>query len=91
MNFEEGVKIFKSLSDINRLKIIDLLSHGEKCACEILKNFDFTQPTLSHHMKILLDCGLISCRKDGLWTYYSLNNINCNKMMLMILTLVTKE
>lgn len=91
MNFEEGVKIFKSLSDINRLKIIDLRSHGEKCACEILKNFDFTQPTLSHHMKILLDCGLISCRKDGLWTYYSLNNINCNKMMLMILTLVTKE
>lgn len=66
-------KILKALSDANRLKIIDILSCGEKCACDILDHFDFTQPTLSHHMKILAECGLVEVRKDGLWNYYSLN------------------
>ncbi|MCR4944822.1 MAG: metalloregulator ArsR/SmtB family transcription factor, partial [Clostridium sp.] len=50
--FEENAKIFKALSDVNRLKIIDILSSEELCACQILPEFDFTQPTLSHHMKI---------------------------------------
>ena len=59
MNYEENAKIIKALSDPNRLKIIDILSCGEKCACDILEHFDFTQPTLSHHMKVLMDCGLV--------------------------------
>ena len=56
-NYEENAKIIKALSDPSRLKIIDILSCGEKCACDILEHFDFTQPTLSHHMKVLMDCG----------------------------------
>lgn len=66
-------EVFKVLSDANRLKIIDILSCGERCACEILKFFDFTQPTLSHHMRVLSDLGLVIARKDGIWTHYSLN------------------
>ena len=88
-NYDDSAKIIKALSDASRLKIIDILSCGEKCACDILEHFVFTQPTLSHHMKVLMDTGIVKCRKDGLWSYYSLNNTNCNKLMLFLMNLVT--
>jgi ArsR family transcriptional regulator len=69
----EYALFFKALSDTNRLMIIDMLSCGELCACVILEKFQITQPTLSHHMKTLCDCGLVKGRKEGKWTYYSLN------------------
>jgi ArsR family transcriptional regulator len=69
----ENVGLFKALSDTNRIMIVDMLSCGELCACKILEKFEITQPTLSHHMKILCDCGLVNARKDGKWTYYSLD------------------
>lgn len=90
-NYEENSKIIKALADSNRLKIIDILSCGEKCACELLEEFDFTQPTLSHHMKVLSDCNIVTCRKEGLWSYYSLNNSNCNKLILFLMNLVTDK
>jgi ArsR family transcriptional regulator len=65
--------ICKALGDPNRLKIVQMLSGCEKCACVILEEFNITQPTLSHHMKILCDCGLVNVRKDGKWSHYSLN------------------
>lgn len=87
--YEHNAKIFKALSDPNRLEIIDILSCGEKCACDILENFQFTQPTLSHHMKVLMECGLVRARKDGLWSYYSLDNTNTDKIMLFLMKLIT--
>jgi ArsR family transcriptional regulator len=63
----------KAISDAKRLSIIDMLSCGELCACNILEKFEITQPTLSHHMKILCDSGLVLPRQDGKWTYYTLN------------------
>ncbi|MDE8331751.1 metalloregulator ArsR/SmtB family transcription factor [Erysipelothrix rhusiopathiae] len=66
--------IFKVLSDDTRLKIIDMLSSEELCACHILEDFDITQPTLSYHMKMLVESGLVSSKKDGNWTRYSLND-----------------
>lgn len=63
----------KALSDPNRLKIVQLLSKGEKCACKLLEEFDITQPTLSHHMRILCECGLVDVRKEGRWAHYSIN------------------
>jgi ArsR family transcriptional regulator len=63
----------KALADINRLMIVDMLSCGELCACNILEKFSITQSTLSHHMKILCDCGLVSARKEGKWMYYTLD------------------
>lgn len=91
MNLDYGgnAKIIKALSDASRLKIIDILSCGERCACEILNHFEFTQPTLSHHMKVLIECGLVEARKEGLWNYYSLNNSNCNKLILFLMNLIT--
>ena len=70
----ENALLFKALSDPNRLMIVDMLSGGELCACVILEEFKITQPTLSHHMRTLCDCGLVNGRKVGKWTYYSLNN-----------------
>ena len=65
--------IFKAFCDENRVRILQLLQNGEKCACRLLEEMNITQPTLSHHMKILSDCNLISVRKDGKWSYYSIN------------------
>ena len=51
----------------NRLEIVQMLSDGEKCGCKLLERFEITQPTLSHHMKILVGCGLVNDRKEGKW------------------------
>jgi Predicted transcriptional regulators len=73
MNTIDYALIFKALSDSNRLQIIEMLSDGEKCACKLLERFEITQPTLSHHMRILCECSLVNVRKDGKWSHYSLN------------------
>lgn len=73
METTDMILICKALSDSNRLDIVRMLSDGEKCGCKILDKFDITQPTLSHHMKILVDCGLVNDRKEGKWHHYSLN------------------
>ena len=65
MTREEVANICKAMSDANRLRIIEMLTSGEKCGCELLEELQVTQPTLSHHMKVLSDCGLVSSRKDG--------------------------
>jgi ArsR family transcriptional regulator len=84
--------VLKALSDPNRLMIIDMLSCGELCACVILEKFNITQPTLSHHMKNLCGCALVTGRKEGKWTYYSLNakTIREFRAFLKIIT-TTKE
>ena len=65
--------IFKALGDENRIKILKLLQSGEKCACILLEDLHITQPTLSHHMKILCDAEIVVGRKEGKWTHYSIS------------------
>ena len=65
--------VFKAFCDENRIRILDMLSTGEKCACRLLEEIDVTQPTLSHHMKILCDSGIVVGRKEGKWTHYSIS------------------
>ena len=71
--YKKYSRLFKVLSDPNRLMIIDMLSCGELCACVILEKFNISQPTLSHHMKSLCDSGLVIGRKEGKWMHYSLS------------------
>ena len=66
--------IYKAYCDENRLKIIDVLTLGEHCACDLLEQLTIGQSTLSHHMKILNEAGLINDRKEGKNIYYSLKN-----------------
>ena len=74
MNEIDIALICKALGDSNRLKIVEMLSDGEKCACKLLEAFNITQPTLSHHMKILCECGLVEVEKVGKWSHYSINS-----------------
>lgn len=65
--------IFKALGDETRLTIYKKLIEESLCACKLLDMFNITQPTLSYHMKTLVDCGLVSCVKNGKWCNYSIN------------------
>lgn len=73
MGYKEDVKRIKALGDENRLAILELLQEGEKCACVILEELEITQPTLSHHMKILCDSGIVDSYKEGKWMHYSIS------------------
>ena len=65
--------IFKAFCDVNRIRILKMLRSGEKCACKLLEELNVTQPTLSHHMKILCDSGVVIGRKEGKWMHYSIS------------------
>ncbi|HHA5616212.1 MULTISPECIES: As(III)-sensing metalloregulatory transcriptional repressor ArsR [Staphylococcus] len=74
MSYKELSTILKVLSDPSRLEILDLLSCVELCACDLLEHFQFSQPTLSHHMKSLVDNELVTTRKNGNKHMYQLNH-----------------
>lgn len=73
LNAKKTAVIFKAFCDENRIRILQLLSDGEKCACKLLEEMNITQPTLSHHMKTLLDSGIVEGRKEGKWMHYSIS------------------
>lgn len=79
-NYGKYALFMKALSDETRVKIFDMLVGGELCACDILEEFSITQPTLSYHMKILCESGLVNSRRDGVWMKYSINR-NSLEMM----------
>ena len=86
MENQKAAQAFKALGDENRLKILQMVAEQDEiCACDLLEAFDFTQPTLSHHIKILCAAGLIECRKEGKWMHYSLNP-DCVKDMRALLS-----
>ncbi len=66
-------KVFKALDDEKRLQILDILRTGERCACVLLEDIHVSQSTLSHHMKILCESGLVRGCKDGKWVHYSID------------------
>ena len=84
MNEIDAAVICKALGDSNRLQIIKMLLDGEKCGCKLLETFEITQPTLSHHMKILCECGLVNDRKEGKWHHYSINSYVWNELSAFI-------
>lgn len=67
------MKQLKALSDPTKNKICEMLREKSLCACELLVNLNITQPTLSHHMKMLAELFLVTVRRQGTWNHYSLN------------------
>ncbi|MBF6289753.1 ArsR/SmtB family transcription factor [Rhodococcus pyridinivorans] len=66
-------RMFKALGDPVRLRLLSLVaSHagGEACVCDISGSFDLSQPTISHHLKVLREAGLLDCERRGTWVYY---------------------
>ena len=73
----DNAKVFMALCDVTRLKVLELLRTGEKSASTLLLAVDAGQSTLSHHMKILVESGIVTARKSGKWTYYSISESGC--------------
>ena len=72
-NYTEEAKIFKALADENRLRILEILRGGEKCACVLLSDLQISQSTLSYHMKIPCDSGIVVRRPEGKWMQYAIS------------------
>ena len=63
-DYTENVQLFKAFCDENRWRILEILQEGERCACVLLNELEISQSTLSHHMRILCDSGVVVGRKD---------------------------
>lgn len=74
INYVQTAKVFKALCDERRLRILDLLKSGEKCACVLTEQMDMPQSSLSYHMKILCESGIVVGREEGKWTHYKICN-----------------
>ncbi len=83
-DFSGHAKVFKAFCDENRLAILHMLKNGERCACKILEDIPVSQSTLSHHMKILCESGLVTGRQEGKWTHYSLCIDSCERAAQLI-------
>lgn len=88
---KEMAQIFKALGDENRIQILKMLQTGEKCGCELLDELNITQPTLSHHMKILSSSGIVKSRRDGKWLYYAIDCDGIMAVRTMLRSLLTPE
>ena len=89
MENREIASLFHALSDENRVCVLKMLQAGERCACELLRELDVSQPTLSHHMKILCESGLVNDRREGKWTYYSISADGAKATMQVLKELTT--
>ena len=82
--YVDNARVFKAFCDENRLRILELLRSGEKCACVLLDDLHITQSTLSHHMKILCDAGVVNGRKEGKWVHYSIDPVGAERAVELL-------
>lgn len=83
----ELAPIFKAIADPVRLRLLSLVaSHGdgEACVCDLTAAFDLTPPTISHHLKVLREAGLLSSDRRGTWVYYRLNPAVLNRLSAIL-------
>ena len=89
--YEERAKIFKALCDEKRQRIIELLQNGEQCACVLLEQLDMPQSTLSYHMKILCESGIVEGRDEGKWTYYHISPEGSSKAVTLLTEITSTD
>ncbi|REK90408.1 transcriptional regulator [Streptomyces inhibens] len=83
----ELAKVFKALGDPVRLRLLSMIASragGEVCVCDLTAAFELSQPTISHHLKLLRQAGLIDCERRGTWVYYWLLPEMMNKLAGML-------
>jgi len=85
---EGDARVFKALCNEYRLQALELLRTGEKCACVLNERIDVSQSTLSHHMKILVESGIVSARQEGKWTHYSIREDGARRAMALLAEIV---
>ena len=91
MDERKAAAVFKALGDENRIRILKLLRCGERCACKLLEELNISQPTLSHHMKILCDAGIVTGRREGKWMHYSICCEGVKSIRAMLQSLLSPE
>lgn len=86
-------QLLKALADPTRLRLLSLLSRheGDVCVCEVCESFPLEQPTISHHLRILRDAGLVDFRKRGLWAYYYVRRETLTRAQQMLAHLLEAE
>lgn len=82
--YEERAKVFKAFCDEHRLRILELLHGGEKCACVLIDEMGMPQSSLSYHMKILCDSGIVTSREEGKWTHYKISKQGIEKAIAFL-------
>ena len=87
--YEAHAKIFKAFCDEKRLRILELLRGGEKCACVLLEQLDLGQSGLSYHMKILVESGIVESRQEGKWTHYKISEKGSTYAIALLKELTT--
>jgi ArsR family transcriptional regulator len=83
-NYKYNASVFKAFCDESRLCIIEQLQHSEMCACNLLEELPISQSTLSHHMKILIESGVVESRKEGKWVYYALSEVGTKRAIALL-------
>lgn len=86
---KQHTRVFKAFCDENRLQILAMLRSGEKCACKLLEELHIGQSTLSHHMRILCDSGVVVGRKEGKWVYYRIDPEGSAQAVALLTQLTT--
>lgn len=86
---EKNAKVFKAFCDEKRLAILELLRSGEKCACVLIDQMEIPQSSLSYHMKILCESGVVQSRQEGKWTHYRLSESGCKSAASLLMELTT--
>lgn len=89
--YGEHAKVFKALCDDKRLRILELLRGGEKCACVLLEQLDLGQSGLSYHMKILVESGIVESRQEGKWTHYKISENGSASAITLLKELTTPD
>lgn len=87
----DAVDFLKIIAEENRLKILCILLHNERCVCDIWQYLNIPQNLTSHHLKVLKDFGLITSRKEGLNVFYSINNANLTKSKKLLDEFLTAQ
>lgn len=86
---QKNAKVFKALCDEKRLAILELLRSGEKCACVLIDQMEIGQSSLSYHMKILCESGIVESRQEGKWTHYHLSKSGSKYAAELLVALTT--
>ena len=90
-SYLRDAKVFKAFCDENRLRILERLRGGEKCACKLTEDLEIGQSALSYHMKILVESGVVAARQEGKWTHYSICDAGCARAKELLNEITTRD
>lgn len=90
-NYQSHAHVFRALGDENRLRILEMLRQGEKCACMLIDQLQMGQSALSYHMKILVESGIVESWQVGKWTHYKLSEKGGERACQLLKELTTPD